>query len=407
MAESGEQAQISASAAAQQQLARLLEVSRLIAGRLELRPLIHEVIEQASHLVQAQRSTLWLHDPDRDDLYTFIGEGLSQEFRVPLDRGVVGAAARQRRSISIEDAYHSELFNPEIDRFTGYRTHSIVAVPMQTQRGALLGVFQSINRIDAAAAEGVGVFTAADIELLEAMAGFVAVAIENAQLYEEQKRQFNSLLITLASSVDARDPTTSKHTMYVTGIAVAIARELGLSDARIERIRIAAILHDYGKIGVPDEVLLKPGGLERHEVRRMRSHVLKTGLILSRIAFRRDLADVPAIAAMHHEKLDGSGYPFGLRGEEIPLEGRILAVADVFHALTQTRTYKKGKSPQEALEECESLTQAHIDRYGRESGAHLDANCVAALGRVLLACGDDMNFFEQASGWQQMLDGGG
>lgn len=388
-----------------QKLDRVLEVARLIAGRLELRPLIGEVVEQASRLVSAQRSTLWLHDPDRDDLYTFIGEGLSQEFRYPLDRGAVGAAARQRRSIVIDDAYESELFNPEVDRQTGFHTRSILAVPMQTQRGDLLGVFQSINRIDESAPDGVGVFAAGDVELLEAMAGFAAVSVENAMLYEEQKRQFNSLLITLASSVDARDPTTSKHTMFVTGIAVAIAREMGLSASRVERIRIAAILHDYGKIGVPDEVLLKPGGLAAHEVRRMRSHVLKTGLILSRIAFRRDLADVPAIAAMHHEKLDGSGYPYGLRGEEIPLEGRILSVADVFHALTQTRTYKKGKTPQEALAECLSITRPHVDRYGRESGAHLDANCVQALGRVLERCGNEMHYFEQMSGWQEMLEG--
>jgi HD-GYP domain-containing protein (c-di-GMP phosphodiesterase class II) len=317
----------------------------------------------------------------------------------------VGAAARQRRTIVIDDAYQSELFNPEVDRQTGFRTTSILAVPMLSHQGELIGVFQCINRIDSSSSAGVRVFGAEDIELLETMAGFAAVAVENAFLYEEQKRQFNSLLITLATSVDARDPTTSKHTMYVTGIAVAIAQELGLSERVLERIRIAAILHDYGKIGVPDSVLLKPGGLEPHEVRLMRSHVLKTGLILSRIAFRRELADVPAIAAMHHEKLDGSGYPFGLRGEEIPLEGRILAVADVFHALTQTRTYKKGRTPQQALAECVKLTEAHLDRYGRESGAHLDSICVAALGRVLQAQGHEMAYFEQASGWQQMLEG--
>jgi HD-GYP domain-containing protein (c-di-GMP phosphodiesterase class II) len=164
-------------------------------------------------------------------------------------------------------------------------------------------------------------------------------------------------------------------------------------------------LHDYGKIGIPDEVLLKAGNLSDLERRQMQSHVLKTALILSRIHFRRDLADVPEIAAMHHEKLDGTGYPFGLRGDEIPLEARVLAVADVFHALTQTRTYKAGRSPQEALALCRTMSRQHLDRDGNPSGLHLDPNVVDALAEVLEACGDDMAHFERESGWDEMLAG--
>jgi putative nucleotidyltransferase with HDIG domain len=274
---------------------------------------------------------------------------------------------------------------------------------MHSHDGRLIGVFQALNRLDRAEPDGLGVFTDEDVELLTGLAGIATVAVENAMLYEDQKRQFNSFIITLASTVDAKDPTTSKHTMMVTGVAVALARHLGLSPERVERIRIAAILHDYGKIGIPDGVLLKAGMLDDIERRMMQSHVMKTAILLSRIHFRRDLEDVPAIAAMHHEKLDGTGYPYGLRAEEIPLEGRILAVADVFHALTQTRPYKIGRTPQEALAVCRQMSRAHLDRDGNPSGLHLDPNVVDALGGVLLHCENDMGYFEHESGWDEML----
>lgn len=386
-----------------EKLRLLLSITELVAGRLELKPLIGEVIHQASRLVSADRSTLWLHDADREEIYTFIGEGLSHEFRMPVGQGVAGAAAARQRTIVIDDAYQSPLFNPDVDKRSGYLTRSLLAVPMESHDGRLIGVFQAVNRLEESQPNGLGTFSPDDVEMLTALARIAAVAVENALLYEEQKRQFNSFIITLASSVDAKDPTTSKHTMMVTGVSVAIAKQMRLSAERVERIRIAAILHDYGKIGIPDEVLLKPAGLGDAERRLMQSHVLKTGLILSRIAFRRDLQDVPAIAAMHHEKLDGTGYPYGLREDEIPLEGRILAVADVFHALTQTRTYKKGKSPQEALELCRTMAQPHTDRDGRMSGRHLDGNVVEALAGALIAAGWEMSYFEACSGYETMI----
>ena len=163
------------------------------------------------------------------------------------------------------------------------------------------------------------------------------------------------------------------------------------------------MLHDFGKIGIPDSVLLKPDVLNEQERRVMHSHCLKTTLILSRIAFRRDLRDIPAVAGMHHERIDGGGYPFGLRGEELPLEGRILAVADVFQALIQTRPYKSGLTPAAALALCWELTGPHEDRHGNRCSMHLDPNVVSALGEVLAAHDDDLAHFERESGWEEML----
>lgn len=380
----------------------LLEVSRLVAGKLELRPLIREVLKQASELVHADRTTLWLYDEDSHELYSFVGEGWDDEKRIPLGTGVAGHAAAERRVIAIADAYQSELFDPTLDKVTGYRTRSLLAVPIETHDGRLAGCLQAINRLDDQDELSPAGFDELDIELLTSLAAITAVAVENTRLYGEQKRQFDSFIVALAQTVDAKDSTTSNHTKLVTGIAVAIAVQMGLPEESVQRIRLAATLHDFGKIGVPDNVLLKPGKHDDGERQVMKSHVLKTILILSRIAFKREHRDIPFIAGMHHEKLDGTGYPFGLRAEEIPLEGRILAVADVFQALTQTRPYKSGMPFDKAL----SFLKEEFCKVERENGVsrgpHLDRNVVAALEDVLENTPDPMSYFENSSRWDQL-----
>lgn len=388
-----------------EKLRLLLQVSRLISSKLELKPLIREVLRQASVVVSADRATLWLYDADSEEIYMFVGEGLDREFRIPLGTGVAGTAAAERRTIVIDNAYRSGLFDPATDKQSGYRTKSLLAVPLESQDGRLLGCFQVINRLDDSSGGGVGVFSTEDVELISSLSSITAVAVENAMLYAEQKRQFDSFIVAMAQTVDAKDATTSDHTRMVTGIAVAIAQNMGLPAVSVERIRIAAILHDFGKIGVPDAVLLKTGPHNEAERQIMRSHVDKTIQILSRIAFRRDLQDIPAIAGMHHEKLDGTGYPFGLKGEEISLEGRIIAVADVFQALTQTRPYKKGKTINESLEILRSEFCHETEGVnGEKTGPHLDINVVSELTELVESLEDPVAHFEECSGWDRMME---
>jgi HD-GYP domain-containing protein (c-di-GMP phosphodiesterase class II) len=130
---------------------------------------------------------------------------------------------------------------------------------------------------------------------------------------------------------------------------LAICRQLGIDEAHLEAIQLAALLHDYGKIGVPDAVLKKPGRLSREEFEVIKSHSQTTGEILSQMAFEGTLECVPDIAACHHERMDGSGYPCGLKGDAIPLGARIIAVADCFEALTAVRCYRQPMSMREAM----------------------------------------------------------
>ena len=191
--------------------------------------------------------------------------------------------------------------------------------------------------------------TQTDISLLMGIAPQIGISINNALLIELQKQQFNSILRVLAASIDARDPLTAGHSEKVTEYSLGIARELGISEDYCEVIGIAGLLHDYGKLGVRDDILKKPGVLTTEEHSGIKSHASKTKSILDQMNFNGNYSEIPLLAGAHHEKIDGSGYPNGLKGEEIPLGARIIAVADVFEALTAKRHYRDPMPVDEAI----------------------------------------------------------
>lgn len=185
----------------------------------------------------------------------------------------------------------------------------------------------------------------------------------------ELESLFVDALLSLASAVEARDNYTGNHVERVARYAVSTGREVGLEGAEIRHLWVGALLHDVGKIGVPDHVLRKPGKLTPDEYAQMKRHPEIGAAIMERSAFLR-----PALPAVlhHQEHWDGSGYPAGLRGEEISLQGRIVAVADTFDAMVTTRPYRGGRSAAEAVEELE-----------RCAGTQFDPAVVAAFRRAL------------------------
>jgi len=209
-----------------------------------------------------------------------------------------------------------------------------------------------------------------DLDLLLRLAPEIGMAVQNAMASEDKVRQFHSILQVLASSIDARDPLTAGHSDRVTLFAVGIAKEMGLSYDTIEMIRVSALLHDYGKIGIADAILKKPGKLTDKEYDEIKAHSAKTRQILDKIEFQGIYREVPDVASSHHEKYDGTGYPAGLKGTEIPLGARILAVADVFEALTAQRHYRGPMPLRDAL-----------DLLQRDKGKHFDPEVVDAFMR--------------------------
>jgi HD-GYP domain-containing protein (c-di-GMP phosphodiesterase class II) len=222
-----------------------------------------------------------------------------------------------------------------------------------------------------------------DINLLMGIAPQIGISIRNASLTKAKFEQFNSILYVLAASIDARDFLTAGHSEKVMEFSIGICNELRLTKEYTEMIRIAALLHDYGKIGVPDAILKKSGKLTPDEYQEIQTHAAKTRTILERISFEGLYTKIPEIAGCHHEKLDGSGYPKGLRGEEIPLGARIIAVADFFEAITAKRHYREPMQIDDAMK-----------LLSKEADVRLDGKIIQAFKR----------FYSKEYGWTPSRD---
>lgn len=201
-----------------------------------------------------------------------------------------------------------------------------------------------------------------DLSLLMGIANAMGMSIRNSILNEAKEKQFNSILKTLSASIDARDFLTAGHSERVTEFAVGICEELGLTREFTEMIRIASLLHDYGKIGIDDSILKKNGKLTPEEYEEIKTHAEKTRIILEQVNFEGIYKDIPEIAGSHHEKIDGSGYPRGLKGEEIPLGARIIAVADFFEAVTSKRHYRDAMPIDKAMALLIEKKGIHFDK---------------------------------------------
>lgn len=291
----------------------------------------------------AERGSIYVLDRQQRCLVGLHADGVARD-RISLDLnlGIAGWVAVTGESANVSDAGTDPRFDPSVDLRTGYRTRTVLCAPIRGAKGEILGVVQALNK-------DYGAFDTEDQETLEAVMAVVSVAIENALLLESQDRQFYSLLEVLAASIDARDSLTAGHSTRVATYAVAIGRELGFTGGELKVLEVAALLHDYGKIGTDDHVLKRNGKLTAEEYEHIKQHPALTFSILERIHFARQYREVPLIAASHHECLDGSGYPRGLMAGEIPFMAKILSVADVFEALTADRHYRCGMDAEQAF----------------------------------------------------------
>lgn len=335
----------------------LLAVAKAMMQERSLPRLLKLITADTTNVMGADRSSLFLVDEDRNEIYTLIAEGIEfKEIRIGMGRGLAGYVARAGETINIKDAYQDDRFDREVDKRTGYRTRTMLCMPLFSPRsGEILGVVQVLNKLD-------GYFTEYDENLLAAFASQAAVALENAQFFDELQKQFTSFVATLAASIDARSPFTAGHSERVTKYAVRLGKALGLDPEQVELLNYAAMMHDLGKIGIRDAVLNKPGRLTPEEYDEVKTHPQRTFEILSKMRLARALRDIPKLASAHHERLDGSGYPRGLKNDDIPLIPRILAVVDVYEALTAAdRPYRKAMSPEEAIKVLENEKITSLD----------------------------------------------
>ncbi len=347
-------------------LVSLVKIGRSITALTDINVLLKVIAEETKNAIQADRCTVFILDQDKNELWSKVALGMdSQEIRFPADKGLAGYVVQTGETINIEDAYNDPRFNKDVDIKSGYRTKSILCMPIKNNNQEIIGAFQVLNKFE-------GTFTQNDEDLLVAIGGSASIALENAQLFEqqkelykEQKEVFESFIDTLAKSIDARDKITSGHSSRVKLYTMLIVNELNLSQYDKEIIEKAAILHDIGKIGIRDAVLQKEGKLTDEEYKHIQEHVRITHDILDNIHLSEDFKLITEIACSHHEKWNGSGYYRNLAGEDIPYGGRILAVSDVFDAITSKRHYR------------DKMPIANVIRILiNDSGSHFDKNIV-------------------------------
>lgn len=347
-------------------LVSLVKIGRSITALTDINVLLKVIAEETKNAIQADRCTVFILDKEKNELWSKVALGMeSQEIRFPADKGLAGYVVQTGESVNIADAYSDPRFNKDVDSKSGYHTKSILCMPIKNNNQEIIGAFQVLNKLD-------GVFNKNDEDLLVAIGGSASIALENAQLFEqqkelykEQKQLFESFIDTLATSIDARDKITAGHSSRVKLYAMLIVDALNMEQHDKEIIEKAAILHDIGKIGIRDAVLQKEGKLTPEEYEHIQQHVRITHDILEKIHMSDDFKLITEIACSHHEKWDGTGYYRHLSGENIPYGGRILAVSDVFDAITSKRHYR------------DKMPIANVIRILiNDSGSHFDKNIV-------------------------------
>ncbi|MDT8898339.1 HD domain-containing phosphohydrolase [Thermanaerothrix sp. 4228-RoL] len=274
-------------------------------------------------------------------------------------QGYAGRAAAERRILRIDNlnAHKTDFLRSPHFAAEGFITY--FAVPLIAE-GQVKGVLELFHRAP----------LEVDVEwqeFLEILAGQLALAVENIRLFRDLQESNQALLQAYDATIegwsyalDLRDKETEGHTQRVTELALRLARALGLGGEALVHLRRGALLHDIGKMGVPDRILHKPGPLTEEEWALMRQHPVLAYEMLSRVEYLRPALDIPYC---HHEKWDGTGYPRGLKGEEIPLAARIFAVVDVWDALTSDRPYRGAWTREQAIAYLREQAGKHFDPH--------------------------------------------
>jgi HD-GYP domain-containing protein (c-di-GMP phosphodiesterase class II) len=265
-----------------------------------------------------------------------------------------------RESVVIDDIEHDERIPIDVYRPTFVRSLAIVPIRRLDPIGAIGNYWAGHHHA-----------SAHELALLQALADSTAVALSNVNAYQELEAARLETLNRLALAAEFRDDETHAHTQRVARTAELVAERIGLPGEEVAQIRLAAPLHDIGKLGIADAILLKPGRLTAAEFEVVKTHAA-VGASLLRDSASAVLRLAGEIALSHHERWDGGGYPGKLCGESIPLSGRIVAVADVFDALTHERPYKPAWSHADAMAEIRRVAGAHLDPALVDVFARLD-----------------------------------
>lgn len=340
--------------AIEEQFRTLTRLSAILNSTLDPREVQRRAMESATELMKAETGSLLLVDEEKNELYfeVALGEKGAQvkEIRLKIGEGIAGWVAEHGEPLIIGDVQNDPRFAKKADKKSSFVTRNMICVPVKIKEKTI-GVLQAINRLE-------GVFGQGDLELFQMLANQVAIAIDNARLMEDLRQTFYETAEALAEAIEKRDPYTGGHTKRVLTYSMATAEYMGLTPEEMEQLKLSAILHDIGKIGVEDRVLRKQGSLNDEEYGLMKGHPKMGAEIMEHVEKLKGI--IPGMRH-HHERFDGKGYPEGLKGSEIPLPARIIAAADTFDAMTSDRPYRKGLTDETAINELQKFAGIQFD----------------------------------------------
>jgi HD-GYP domain-containing protein (c-di-GMP phosphodiesterase class II) len=336
----------------------LLNASMELNSELKLKEVLEKVLRLMCRVVQAEAGTLWLLNEEKGIIRAEVANGPKAEEILTITlqpgEGIVGQVIESNQSNLVEDVTKDKNWARRVDRESGYMTRSLMTVPLSV-KGVVIGAMQLVNK------QGALLFNSEDVKLAEALANQSALAIHNSQMYDELQRFSVSVIRSLTLALDARDPYTAGHSSRVGLYSLWIARKMDLPESKCRELERAALMHDIGKIGVPDQILSKTSRLTDEEFEIMKQHPLHGARILSKMEPKKDMKIAQEVARHHHEKINGLGYPDRLQGKEIPFYARIVAIADAFDAMTTDRPYSKGRTYKEGVEELVRCKNTHFD----------------------------------------------
>jgi PAS domain S-box-containing protein/putative nucleotidyltransferase with HDIG domain len=354
------------------ELAALHELDSAVTEHLGLQNILEIALKQIISRLKVDAANFLLLDDQKQTLVYAAGRGFSTQAaettQLILGNGLASVAVLEKRKVQILGPAQNEKDFISRETWAGENFAAYVGVPLIV-KNEVVGVLEVFNR--SALSPDPDWY-----RFLEMLAGQAAIAIDNSHLINGLQEANVSLLQAYDATIegwshalDLRDKETEGHTQRVTELTLNLARSLGLKQETLEFIRHGALLHDIGKLGVPDHILHKPGPLTADEWITMKKHPLYAYEMLKPIHYLRPALDIPYC---HHEKWDGSGYPQGLKGEEIPLTSRLFAIVDVWDALTSDRPYRPAWTREEALK-----------YIADQSGRHFDPEMVAAFLSVV------------------------
>ena len=328
----------------------ICEVSKKVGSVSRMTQLLEQIIEMTQQTLNASAASILLFGDNDKELFFEVASGpvgkALRRVRVSTEHGIAGWVVRNGKPLIVNDVNRDQHFDKIVDETTGFVTKSILCVPLMVP-GKIIGVLELLNKVDGSD------FSEQDLAAVVSVAATAAMAIENTKLHQTILDAYKSTIRTLAAAIDAKDRYTHGHSQRVMEYVLLAGAALSLPAEEMETLEYAGILHDIGKIAIDACILNKPGSLTPPEWQAIREHPVIGANLLKEILF---LEKASELVLHHHERYDGKGYPSGLKGEEIPLGARLIAVADTFDTMTTDRAYRSALPVDYAISELHAYT---------------------------------------------------